>query len=261
MSQGDLADALDVSRQSVSKWETNGSVPDLDKLIKLSEIFGVTLDELVLNRQPQTRTQPVPQAEVPRTTRPEVKSSQKTTGTILCCFSAIVWLLVSLFGDVLAGLVLAAPFLTCGLICVFAARRAGLWCAWAVYLFVDVYLRYATGVNWKFVMKGMFYDGTWTAQLIVAWCLWFFLTLMLFLTVLTFVRQPMQMTRTKKILLIVGWCLFVLSFVPIPIIPSAIFPKAAQLVIGIIDWARNVLLALLLLGTIQWIRTRRKAAA
>ena len=44
MSQGDLAEQLDVSRQSISKWETDGAVPELDKLIKLSSIFGVTLD-------------------------------------------------------------------------------------------------------------------------------------------------------------------------------------------------------------------------
>ena len=49
MSQGDLSDALEVSRQSISKWETNGSVPELDKLVKLSEIFGVSLDELVVS--------------------------------------------------------------------------------------------------------------------------------------------------------------------------------------------------------------------
>ena len=51
MSQGDLADALEVSRQSISKWETNGSVPELDKLIKLSEIFGVSLDELITGKE------------------------------------------------------------------------------------------------------------------------------------------------------------------------------------------------------------------
>lgn len=256
MSQGDLADALDVSRQSVSKWETNSSVPDLDKLIKLSEIFGVTLDELVLHRQPQPQTQPVTQTAAPKPARPEVNPSQKTTGTILCCFSAIVWLLVSLFGDVLTGLVLAAPFFTCGLICIFAAKRAGLWCAWAVYLLVDVYLRYATGVNWKHAMLVRFYDGTWTAQLIVAWCMLFFLVLMLFLTVLSFVKRPMQMTKTGQILLIIGWCLFALSFVPIPI-TGGVLP-AARLIIGVIDWARNVLLTLLLIWTVQMIRTKRR---
>ena len=51
MSQGDLADALEVSRQSISKWETNGSVPELDKLIKLSEIFDVSLDELITGKE------------------------------------------------------------------------------------------------------------------------------------------------------------------------------------------------------------------
>ena len=51
MSQGDLADALEVSRQSISKWETNGSVPDLDKLVKMSAIFGLSLDELVTGKE------------------------------------------------------------------------------------------------------------------------------------------------------------------------------------------------------------------
>ena len=47
MSQEDLAAALEVSRQSVSKWETNQSVPDLDKIIKLADLFGVSVDQLV----------------------------------------------------------------------------------------------------------------------------------------------------------------------------------------------------------------------
>lgn len=47
ISQDTLAVALGVSRQSVSKWETNASVPELDKLIKLSEYFEVSLNELI----------------------------------------------------------------------------------------------------------------------------------------------------------------------------------------------------------------------
>lgn len=46
-SQEELASMLDVSRQSVSKWELNTSIPDLDKIIKLSEIFQVSVDSLV----------------------------------------------------------------------------------------------------------------------------------------------------------------------------------------------------------------------
>ncbi len=47
MSQDDLAEKLEVSRQSVSKWETGQSTPDLDKIIKLADLFGVGVDELV----------------------------------------------------------------------------------------------------------------------------------------------------------------------------------------------------------------------
>ena len=47
LSQGELAGRMNVSRQAVSKWETDGSLPDLDRLIALSGLFGLTLDELV----------------------------------------------------------------------------------------------------------------------------------------------------------------------------------------------------------------------
>lgn len=58
MSQGDLADALNVSRQSVSKWENNSATPELEKLIKMSELFGVTLDELIGKKAPEAPSQP-----------------------------------------------------------------------------------------------------------------------------------------------------------------------------------------------------------
>lgn len=46
-SQEDLAMHMGVSRQSVSKWESMASIPDLDKIIKLSELFGVSTDYLL----------------------------------------------------------------------------------------------------------------------------------------------------------------------------------------------------------------------
>lgn len=47
MSQEQLSEKLGVSRQAVSKWETGESQPELDKVVKLAEIFGVTADELL----------------------------------------------------------------------------------------------------------------------------------------------------------------------------------------------------------------------
>lgn len=46
-SQEELAAKLNISRQSVSKWESTAAIPDLDKVIKLSEIFGVSTDYLL----------------------------------------------------------------------------------------------------------------------------------------------------------------------------------------------------------------------
>ena len=46
-SQEELADKLDISRQSVSKWELGASIPDLDMILRLSELFDVTTDYLL----------------------------------------------------------------------------------------------------------------------------------------------------------------------------------------------------------------------
>ncbi len=53
-SQEDLAEQLGVSRQSVSKWESAQSVPDLARIIQLSELFGVSTDYLLKDSVEQT---------------------------------------------------------------------------------------------------------------------------------------------------------------------------------------------------------------
>lgn len=47
LSQEQLADKLGISRQSISKWESEQSVPEIDKIVQLSEIFEVTTDYLL----------------------------------------------------------------------------------------------------------------------------------------------------------------------------------------------------------------------
>ncbi|MBC9825620.1 helix-turn-helix domain-containing protein [Carnobacterium inhibens] len=50
-SQGDVAEYLNISRQSISKWENNNSYPDLDNLVKLSTYYEVSIDELLKENQ------------------------------------------------------------------------------------------------------------------------------------------------------------------------------------------------------------------
>lgn len=47
LSQGDVAEQLNVSRQAVSRWETGFTVPSTDNLSHLGRLYGVTLDELL----------------------------------------------------------------------------------------------------------------------------------------------------------------------------------------------------------------------
>ena len=47
MSQQDLAEALNVSRQAVSRWEVGIAIPSMDNLLALSKLFGVATDELM----------------------------------------------------------------------------------------------------------------------------------------------------------------------------------------------------------------------
>lgn len=49
LSQEDLAQRMNVSRQSVTKWETGQSAPDLDRLIQLSDVLRISLDDLLKN--------------------------------------------------------------------------------------------------------------------------------------------------------------------------------------------------------------------
>ena len=136
MSQGDLADALEVSRQSVSKWENNSAVPELDKLVKMAHIFGITLDEMVTG----VEVPPAPKAEIPEPTsaRSSRLTSAQILGIVLLVFSGLCFLVftvVGIFvGNLLLGLLIGLPFLLCGLVCLLCTKNIGLKCAWAVYL-------------------------------------------------------------------------------------------------------------------------------
>jgi len=54
-SQNDLAEKIHVSRQSVSKWETGKNYPSIEIIIHLSDLFGITIDELLRSDEELTQ--------------------------------------------------------------------------------------------------------------------------------------------------------------------------------------------------------------
>lgn len=84
LSQEQLAQQLNVSRQAVSKWENGSSIPESDKLIAISQYFDITLDYLVKDQEEQEIT----------------KDSKNEIGFIICItgiISMILWGLISIF--------------------------------------------------------------------------------------------------------------------------------------------------------------------
>ncbi len=75
LSQEQLADALGVSRQSVSKWESGASMPESDRLIAISEYFGVSLDALLRETGDDAATE---------TERPAAEGKPPVTGLVIC---------------------------------------------------------------------------------------------------------------------------------------------------------------------------------
>ena len=144
LSQGDLADALEISRQSVSKWENNSAVPELEKLIKMAQIFGITIDELVTG-EPKEETAPPPPQPAPPQNVPikQGLSPQQLLGLVLLIFGGlclIVFTVVGIFtGLWLLGLFIALPFLLCGAVCLVCRKNVGLKCAWCVYVPLWIY--------------------------------------------------------------------------------------------------------------------------
>ncbi len=59
LSQGELAKALDISRQAVSKWENDTSSPDTLKLIKLAELLDTEVEYLATGRKPVYEEPPI----------------------------------------------------------------------------------------------------------------------------------------------------------------------------------------------------------
>lgn len=208
MSQGELADRLNLSRQSVSKWENNSAVPDLDNLIKLSEIFGVSLDTLVKGNSTQTDNTITAANAAPSVSSSKNISMQKIIGLLLLCMSFISFLLVTVFVDLLSGLIIGAPFFAFSILCLTFKKHAGLACAWVIYVCIDLFLRLGSHASWDAAFAFFLYQAENTWIFIIAWILFLLLVTLLVLTVRTFLKK--ESSTDKNPLLF--WILFVITF-------------------------------------------------
>lgn len=264
MSQGNLAEMLEVSRQSISKWENNSAVPELEKLLRLSEIFEVSLDELVKGEE-KIIANPSEEVSEKRTDFPP----RKIAGTILFCMAFLVTILLFVAGGGLAGLIFATPFVICGIICFACNKNVGLWCTWAVYFMFDIFMSFATGINRANVLHSL----RWTPEmnymrLAFAWFLVISLTVMIVITVLRFRKCHEADEKKIKKRLVMSWIIVVIvqgitmvwphtgvySYILSNIISMGM---AYRIIVILFDWARIITFTAALIHSVQYVRREK----
>ena len=127
MSQEALAAALNVSRQSVSKWENNSATPELEKLLAMSDVFGITLDQLVGREAPRPPASSGPEIVVQQT------PPYRTLGIIFLCFGLTATLLLSILGGFVLGVMVGLPFVLLGAVLVVSTEGIFFKSAWVFF--------------------------------------------------------------------------------------------------------------------------------
>jgi len=291
LSQGDFAEQMDVSRQSVSKWENDLAVPELDKLIRMSTLFGVMLDTLARGEENITSEKavsepPLPEAApvVPPVQTSVISGARKIVGTILLCTAALLLIVLSFLGGIGAGLTLGLPFAVIGVYFLVIRRHLGLWIGWTIVGMVDVFFQFATsasrGVFWNFVRVPAYREITGlTPQLILSFLLNLLVLGMVLITLYAFrkyapVPERKNILRTIFVLggriLVWGISLFngrVLLPRAVEISEGAASTVWLQMVFQITYWldmvalALNVILLVLGIGLLRgWLAWRRTAS-
>ena len=110
-SQEELAARLNVSRQSVSKWEGAQSIPDMDKVVQMSRLFGVTTDFLLkdeLEIEEHTQSEPMDEPPLRRVTMEEASAylalrraaaPRMALATFLCIISPVALLMLAAMSE------------------------------------------------------------------------------------------------------------------------------------------------------------------
>ncbi|MBQ5897747.1 MAG: hypothetical protein IIW81_04715, partial [Oscillospiraceae bacterium] len=133
---------------------------------------------------------------------------RKIIGTVLLSLSLIVTVVLLAAGGGISGLVLSSPLILCGITCFIFKENIGLWCFWAVFFCVDMYMRLATGTTSALVLNFqallfMIRGGEFLRLLLAAAQLAVILSLIL-ATVFRFRKIPLE----SKKLPIIFWAVF-----------------------------------------------------
>ena len=164
ISQSELAEKLGVSRQSVSKWETDATSPEIAKIIEMSKIFEVSIDELLTGKVNKDVTNEGNRIEIVKSER---KETYKTIGNILLASGIVLAGIGLLFN--LISLILGAYFSIIGLVFSLAKKNPVLQIVWMNLFIVSLSLPCMTGISLGIILNPLFYAERFSIHIIVAY--------------------------------------------------------------------------------------------
>lgn len=194
LSQGDLANELNVSRQSISKWENGNSTPDLEKIVKLAEIFNVSLDELIKNEEKEVVANTL---EENLTLQTNIREKKIGKGLLIAgVISIFVFLLLGLG---ITGLFIAIPLFACSIIYYKAKSNHFLYCLWAIIPLADLFIRFAMGISWSVIKQTLEWEYSWNyGRLAIGWGQFIVILFLIIFSVIKLSKKNVEINNKFK---------------------------------------------------------------
>lgn len=98
LTQDEVAEKLNVTRQTVSKWETNQSTPDFDKIVPISELFEIGIEELLTGKVKEEKQEKEEEIKEKVPTKQEVKekSAKVVSGSIFIYILSVAFIMIAI---------------------------------------------------------------------------------------------------------------------------------------------------------------------
>jgi transcriptional regulator with XRE-family HTH domain len=187
MSQGNLADKLDVSRQTISKWENNMCLPEAEKLLQLSEIFGVSTDYILIGK---TEAQTAPEPVYIYVKDPDSENASKYNEKLIKKYLGVTLAIVGIMLTILLCLLGGWPFSICtialavlGVLYNKNIKHPWLIVSWLTYIMMIVMLPFCTAINPLMIFNPLIYTSGYTLHLLWGWGIWIVLAILILCTI------------------------------------------------------------------------------
>ncbi len=184
MSQGDLADRLDVSRQTISKWENNMCLPEAEKLLQLSEIFGVSVDYILKGKtivEPEPVYICVKDPDSENNSKYNENVIRKYVGIILALLCGFLTLVCAVAESIFV--LGAAPLTVLGILMACNVKHPWLTVSWIVYILSMIALSFLTAISPLSIFDRIVYEKDYLVILLWVYAEWITLAILILCTI------------------------------------------------------------------------------